>query len=172
MQRKARRVGALVRAVAAVEKEIADNDFETAAVFAGDGTLVLRKAGERAAVHFTRQEVLQMIDAAVFSHNHPRNTSFSLADVDLAWRLRIGEIRVVSQRFLYWMRPPAGGWRQIEWKVIEEMVTEVREQVIQEFQVLLRTGRLTEAEVDLRGWHTIWVRVARRLSLSYARRRR
>ncbi|MGH7964858.1 MAG: hypothetical protein ACRERD_24100 [Candidatus Binatia bacterium] len=172
MQRKARTAEALKRAVAAVEEEIADNDFETAAVFAGDGTLVLRKTGERAAIRFTRQEVLQMIDAAVFTHNHPRNTSFSLADIDLAWRLRIGEVRIVSRNFLYRMQPPVGGWRQIEWQIIEEIVNEVREQVIQEFQTALRTGRRTEAEADLRGWHTIWLRVARRLSLSYARRQR
>jgi hypothetical protein len=172
MPRKARRTRVLVRAVATVEKEIADNDFETAAVFARDGTLLLHKAGERAAVRFLRQEVLQMIDAAVFTHNHPRNTSFSLADIDLAWRLRIGELRVISPHFLYRMRPPPGGWRQIEWQVIEETVTEVRQQVLQEFQALLRLGRLTEAEADLRGWHTIWLRVARRLALSYTRRRR
>jgi hypothetical protein len=162
----------LRRAVAAVEEEIADNDFETAAVFAGDGALLLRKTGERAAIRFTRQEVLQMIDAAVFTHNHPRNTSFSLADIDLAWRLRIGEVRVVSRNFLYRLQPPVGGWRQIEWQSIEESVNEVREQVVQEFQAALRSGRMTEAEADLHGWHTIWLRVARRLSLSYARRRR
>lgn len=109
----------------AVEKEIAHDDFETAAVFASDGTLLLRKAGERAAVRFTQQEALRMIDAAVFTHNHPRDTSFSLADVDLAWRLRIREIRVVTQSFLYRLRPSVGGWRKIEWQVIEETVNTV-----------------------------------------------
>jgi hypothetical protein len=65
--------------VTAVEKEIADNDCETAAVFATDGRLLLRKTGERTALRFTPQEALQMIDAAVFTHNHPRNTSFPLS---------------------------------------------------------------------------------------------
>ena len=172
MQRQGRGRGKLRHAVTAVEKKIADNDFETAAVFATDGTLLLRKTGERASVRFTQQEVLRMIDAAVFTHNHPRNTSFSLADVDLAWRLRIEEIRVVSPSFLYRMRPPAGGWRQIEWKVIEETVHAIHDQVIEEFHSALRVGRLTETTADLRGWHTVWLRAARRLSLSYTRRRR
>jgi hypothetical protein len=158
--------------VTAVEKEIADNDFETAAVFAKDGALLLRKTGERAAIRFTPQEALRMIDAAVFTHNHPRNTSFSLADVDLAWRLRIGELRVVTQSFLYRMRPPVGGWRQLEWKRIEETVNMVYDHVREEFQTALSRGRLTETEADLRGWHTVWRRTARRLALSYTRSRR
>ena len=172
MPRQGRGIGRLGRAVTAVEKEIAHNDVETAAVFASDGTLLLRKAGERTAVRFTQQEALRMIDAAVFTHNHPRNTSFSLADVDLAWRLRIGEIRVVTPAFLYRMRPPVGGWRKIEWQVIEETVNTVHNHVGQEFQAALRAGRLTENEADLRGWHTIWLRTARHLSVSYTRRRR
>lgn len=162
----------LARIVAAVEEEIAGNDFETAAAFTPDGTLLLRKEGERASVRFTRQEVLRMIGAAVFTHNHPRSTSFSLADIDLAWRLRIGEIRVVSRRFLYRLRPPPGGWESIEWRVIEETVNEVRDQIAQELSEQLHRGRMTEAEVDLLGWHTVWRRVARRLSLFYSRRRR
>ena len=172
MQGQVRGGGRLRRAVTAVEKEIAHNDFETAAVFASDGALLLSKAGEQAAVRFTQREALRMIDAAVFTHNHPRNTSFSLADVDLAWRLRIGEIRVVTQSFLYRMRPPVGGWRTIEWRVIEETVNTVYDHVRQEFQAALRRGRLTESEADLRGWHTVWLRTARHLSLSYTRRRR
>jgi hypothetical protein len=164
--------GRLRSAVSAIEKEIACNDFETAAVFADDGMLLLRKAGERAAIRFTPQEALQMIDAAVFTHNHPRNTSFSLADVDLAWRLRIGELRVVTQSFLYRMGPPVGGWRQIEWQNIEETVYAIRNQVISEFQAALREGRLTENEANREGWHTIWRRTARQLSLSYTRRQR
>jgi hypothetical protein len=107
MQWQGRGRGRLWRAVAAIEKEIAHNNFETAAVFASDSTLLLRKTGEGATIRFTQQEVLRMIDAAVFTHNHPRNTSFSLADVDLAWRLRIGEIRVLSHSFLYRMQPPS-----------------------------------------------------------------
>jgi len=163
--------GRLRRAVTAVEKEIAHNDFETAAVFANDGTLLFRKAGEQTAIRFTQQEALRMIDAAVFTHNHPRHTSFSLADIDLAWRLRIGELRVVTQSFLYRMRPPVGGWRQIEWQSIEETVNTVYDHVRQEFQTALRKGHLTETEADLRGWHTVWLRTARHLSLSYTRRR-
>jgi hypothetical protein len=172
MQVRERGGGRLRRAVTAVETEIAHNDFETAAVFAPNGALLLRKAGERAAVRFTQQEALQMIDAAVFTHNHPRNTSFSLADVDLAWRLRIGEIRVVTPSFLYRMRPSVGGWRAIPWQVIEETVNTVYDQVRQEFQAARRRGLLTENEADLRGWHTVWLRAARHLSLSYTRKRR
>lgn len=172
MPKPGRGVGRLRHAVAAVEKEIAHNDFETAVVFASDGTLLLRKAGERATVRFTQQEALQMIDAAVFTHNHPRNTSFSLADVDLAWRLRIGEIRVVTPSFLSRMRPPVGGWRKIAWSVLEDTVNTIHDQVRQEFQAALRAGRLTDNAADLRGWHTIWLRTARQLSVSYTRRRR
>jgi hypothetical protein len=113
-----------------------------------------------------------MIDAAVFTHNHPRNTSFSLADVDLAWRLRMGEIRVVSHSFLYRMRPPVGGWKQIAWTKIEDTVNTVHDHVRQDFQAALRVGKLTENETDLQGWHAIWLRVARLLSLTYTRRRR
>ena len=156
----------------AVEKEIAHNDLKQQLSLPTMATLLLRKAGERAAIRFTLQEALRMIDAAVFTHNHPRNTSFSLADVDLAWRLRIGEIRVVTQSFLYRMRPPVGGWRNIEWQVIEETVNTVYDHVRQEFHAALRRGLLTESEADLRGWHTVWLRTARHLSLSYTRRRR
>jgi len=172
MQQEGRGRGSLRRAVTAVEKDIAQNDYETAAVFAKDGTLLLRKRGERVAIRFTPQEALQMIDAAVFTHNHPRNTSFSLADVDLAWRLRIEEIRVVSHSFLYRMKALVGGWRKIEWKTMEETVTTVHANVVQEFEAALDKGLMTEKEADLQGWHTVWLRVARQLSLSYTRRRR
>ena len=163
---------ALRRAVRRLEEEIAEQGFETAAAFQANGALLLKKSGQRAEVRFAREEAIRMLEAAVFTHNHPRNTSFSLADVDLAWRLLIGEIRVISPRYHYSLQPPVGGWRSVTWKAIEEIVNTTYMQVKQEFEEQIAKGQISGEEADMLHWHTVWTRVAPQVGFSYRRRKR
>lgn len=51
----------------------------------------------------------------VLTHNHPRGTAFSYADLQLAFIANLSEIRAIGtvadgRSFLYVLRRPEGGW--------------------------------------------------------------
>src|SRR5215470_13043683 len=77
----------LTRTIAAMEERIATAPVEHAVVLDERGTLLVNKVGERWEVAFTADEMAQMRGAAVFIHNHPEGTLFSLLDILLAKRL-------------------------------------------------------------------------------------
>jgi hypothetical protein len=163
---------ALRQVVAAVEAEIANNARETVAVFAADGTVLVRKEGTSNRVTFTLEEKLRMRGAALYTHNHPRGTSFSPRDIRNAKLLDLQEQHAVGKHYLYILRPPAEGWRMIAMTELDTAVATVQQQVLQEFQDQIRRGRLSVAQADLSFWHTIWTRVARQCGFHYARRMR
>src|SRR5713226_9485735 len=110
-QRRARMGSSvLARRVTALENPIATAPVERAVVFDEAGAVLVDKEGEHAAVSFTPEEVERMRGAAVFTHNHPGGTSFSLPDILMAKRLNIQHMRVVTERALYMLGAPAAGW--------------------------------------------------------------
>jgi hypothetical protein len=49
---------------------------------------------------------------SIFTHNHPIDYSFSPPDVNSAMRLRTLEMRIVSSKHRYSLKPPRSGWNQ------------------------------------------------------------
>lgn len=108
--------------ISKVENEIRKNkSFETAVVFNELGEEVFRKKGGKTSVSFTPSE-LGFFENNIFTHNHPRGwkakadslrrigNSFSPADVMIAVKSNMAEIRAVTPHYTFTMKRPAGGW--------------------------------------------------------------
>jgi len=163
---------ALVRAVAAIEEKIATAPVEHAVVLGEAGTLFVDKKGERTEVSFTPEEVARMRGAAVFTHNHPEGSSFSLPDILMAKRLNIREMRVVTEQALYVLRPPPAGWPALTLRDLLRAVQEADAEVEERLRTQIRVGRLSKAEANKRHWHEVWTQVSRQVGLHYIRRTR
>jgi hypothetical protein len=160
----------LARRVAAIENLIATAPVERAVVFDAGGEVLVDKAGERAAVAFTAEEVERMRGAAVFTHNHPGGTSFSLPDILMAKRLNIQHMRVVTAGALYILGAPAAGWPALALSDLLRAVQEADAQVEEQFSTQIRAGKLSKTEANRRHWHAVWTQVAQRVGLQYQRR--
>ena len=78
-----------------IESRIRGNPTETAALIGPSGEVVFDKSdGLAGAVHFTEDECARMANATL-THNHPRGTTFSPEDIDLAVGRGLKEIRAV-----------------------------------------------------------------------------
>ena len=105
----------------AKEEEIRYQKHESAFVYDLQGRLLLSKEGEQYEVSFTPEE-LTLMRGNVLTHNHPRGleypdsdprsfgNSFSDDDIFLASVYELAEIRVVTPKQRFSMKPPERGW--------------------------------------------------------------
>jgi hypothetical protein len=161
---------ALAGVAASIEERIAAASVEHAVVLDEAGTLLVDKEGERTEVSFTPDEVARMRGAAVFTHNHPGGTSFSLPDILIAKRLNIREMRVVTEQALYILRPPPVGWPALALRELLNAIQEADAKVEEELRRQIRVDRLSKAEANKRHWHEVWTQVSRRVGLHYTQR--
>jgi hypothetical protein len=163
---------ALARTTIAIEEQIATAPAEHAVVLDDAGTLLVNKVGERREVSFTSDEVTRMRGAAVFIHNHPGGTSFSLPDILLAKRLNIREMRVVTGQTLYVLRPPRDGWPALTLRDLLNAVQAADVEVEERRRAQIQGGRLSKTEANSRHWHEVWTQVAQQVGLHYRKRTR
>ncbi|MDK2126048.1 hypothetical protein [Parachitinimonas caeni] len=97
------------RAIADWEEQIRFKPLEYGAFFDAAGNKHLERQGEPKRIGFTQAELKQVADMT-FCHNHPDALSFSEADVDLARKANLSEIRVVTRYGCYVMVRPQAGW--------------------------------------------------------------
>jgi len=138
--------------------------------FGADGRIVLDKPGQRSLVRFEDDEMDRMFGAAVFTHNHPSDTSFSDDDVELACTLELGELRVVGPTWTHIMRPGPGGWSDRLW--LDRLKDEcLRSQMYvgDGLRDAISSGKVTLQEANAEFWHLVWERTAAILELDYER---
>ncbi|HLK60355.1 MAG TPA: hypothetical protein VKU00_27590 [Chthonomonadaceae bacterium] len=164
------------------ETELRSSRFEAA--FAVDETskVVLEKVGEEAEIAFTEEEIRRLRDASgvIFTHNHPGGwkytpedprhggNSFSPHDIHLVCRAELAEIRVVTPRFRFSMRPSEDGWNEQYWHSTLWPIYHMTDaQVKNELADQALYGVITPLEASARRFHTVWKRVANLLGLRY-----
>jgi hypothetical protein len=81
-----------------IENEIRRDSIETGVFISIDGAILLRRQGEADRVTYLQVELRQM-RGNTFTHNHPGDASFSMADYDAAVFGEIHELRAVSPSF-------------------------------------------------------------------------
>lgn len=81
--------------IRALEEKIKKQDFESAALFDKEGNQLFFKDGQSNFVKFTDEEGAQMKDG-ILTHNHPRNSPFSIEDVETFLDAELYEIRAVT----------------------------------------------------------------------------
>ncbi|MCP1661515.1 MAG: hypothetical protein D5R99_03345 [Methanocalculus sp. MSAO_Arc1] len=84
---------------------IRDEEIEHACVFDEHGTLLERLTGERMRIQFGHRALFCLTNT-IFLHNHPRGSSFSLADIETACVFEMRSMMVVAGRGLDILMPP------------------------------------------------------------------
>lgn len=172
---------ARLRLVRAKEDTIRGLRFESAYAVGADGTVLLDKDGEQYSVTFTDAELaLLRGKGVIFTHNHPRGwdvpesdprrtgNSFSADDIAVACNVEVAEIRAVTPKRRYWMRPPPEGWDMAYWRsTLLPTRTFYNNEVRAEFLKEIRRGTLTPDEAEAQHNHEVWLRVSRDLGIPY-----
>ncbi|AKB37373.1 hypothetical protein MSSAC_2783 [Methanosarcina siciliae C2J] len=149
------------------EKPIKDNDFETAVILDNKGNFIFSKKGNKKSVSFTAEE-LGKVRGNQLTHNHPRNTSFSLGDVKLSSTYNVTEIRACGKKYIYSMKPGETGWNKEYFnKKIKPLYTKHYNEVYSDLFSQAISGEISDEEWDLMQNHMVWERVADELGLIY-----
>lgn len=173
-----------IELVRAKEEEIKFNRFESAFAVDEGGSVVMNRAGEQFHVGFTQEEVdrLRAGRGVIFTHNHPRGwgypadsplragSSFSDTDVRFACQTELAEMRVVTPRHRYFLRPSARGWSLAYWDALLGPSHAHHEADVRRyFRLLIAKQQATAEEAGTETAHEIWTRVATERGLIYGR---
>lgn len=163
------------------EDTIRNQRFETAIAWDADGKEVLVKDGQQYSVDFTEQEAAKL-KGTVFTHNHPRGldypandpramgNSFSIEDIFFASKWEIGEIRAVTPKQRFSMKPPDGGWnKDYLANTLRPSVLAHHANIRVEYLERIARGIMTPEEAEARHYHELWTRVSSELGLHYTR---
>lgn len=152
-------------AVVEAEDEIRKNTNETAIIFDGDGTTLLRKTGEPDNVQFTEDET-KLMKNRVVTHNHPQGTSFSVPDVLMAIDHDIGELRVVGEMFRYSVKASNGWPSKI---ALNAALESIKPKVSKKVATMIHDGAITPQFTLHEALHYTWVEIAATFALIYER---
>lgn len=171
----------LLEIVRGQEDQIRFQLLESVFFWDAQGTLLLTRTGSAEQVSFTRQE-LQAIKPVIATHNHPSGTrylpsdpryashSFSLNDVKVACLTSLREIRVVSPKYRYSLRPSVTGWDEGYFDAtLRPYFEQVRIAVRREFIAQVQARKVLASVAGIELLHTVWSRLARQLGLQYTR---
>lgn len=141
---------------------------ETAIVYDRNGNTAFIKKGEARSVRFTKREVQQM-DGGVLVHNHPEDTTFSPADINMLRAANLSEIRAVTQNGVYHLRRPkvwdeAINTRQKIFEEYEKLEREIEPEIYLQYQ----QGKLTLEEYNKIYQDKILDRLTKKFNLDYS----
>jgi SPP1 gp7 family putative phage head morphogenesis protein len=170
--------------VIAVEEKIRMNkSFETAVLFDANGKEFFRKKGGKSKVGFTADE-LQLFRDSVFTHNHPAGwgypegslmrvgNSFSNADVLVAAKYNVSEVRAVTPYYTFVMKRPKNGWPETD-KIRAVFVSE-NSGVKKYMMGLINKAeqnhhRKTLERASALHFHLVWKRACKKLGIEYTK---
>jgi hypothetical protein len=151
-----------------VEREIRDLAVEHAYAFSGDGELLFHTTDEAdSQVGFNDAE-LALLAGAVLTHNHPGGRSFSEEDVTFAMRVGLAEMRVVTARSRYVLRPPTDGWSWLLLKSFPAVVELERHLLQRQLFSEIASGAMSRRQFELAYHHLLWDRLSRRQLIDYS----
>ena len=156
-----------LRAARASEDAIRDDTRETVIVLDRIGREVLRRQGSRNVVPIYKSE-RELLRGATFTHNHPEDSSFSLADiVDIAAWGNVAEMRAAGSAYRYSMRPGPTGWpaANVIRHAYRQAVPSARSRATRAY----RDGKIGIDQVRVEALHEVWTQVAQELDLVYHR---
>ncbi len=88
-----------------VERNISQNNYETAVLFDEFGNVVFEKQGDLKHVSFDEAEIKKM-KGCVLTHNHPNGSVPTASDINMLRRGVLSEIRACNSRGAYVLRAP------------------------------------------------------------------
>jgi len=148
-----------------LENQIRHDSNETGCFIRDDGHLIIRKSGFPNQVQFSPKE-LANTDGTLFTHNHPKDGSFSVLDVKNAIQQKLTELRVVGPTLRYIMRPMQS-WPSC--RSVDTETNQVIHHITLDVHGYVRSGQLSSRFATLEIQHLIWERVSTKLGLKYIR---
>jgi hypothetical protein len=134
-------------------------------------TVIDHGSGLQHNVHFTPDE-LRALASATLTHNHPKGVSFSPADVRVAARYQLAEMRAAGSRYRYSLRPPKGGWNEHFYQTRVLPSYERHDAPItRHWTARVQRGEVSLGEAETQVLHDIWTAVAKDTGMRYRRSR-
>lgn len=112
-----------------VERNISQNNYETAVLFDEFGNVVFEKQGDLKHVSFDETEIKKM-KGCVLTHNHPNGSVPTASDINMLRRGVLSEIRACNSRGAYVLRAPEKWNKEVSsyesitklyWECMDEM---------------------------------------------------
>lgn len=157
--------------VHAVEARIRTLDHEEGHAFSHTGEVVATGV-PLSPTKLEWSKDLVKLPGNVVTHNHPTDASFSAKDVEFASLTQLAEIRAVGPRFTFSLRPKAGDFTRALWLEHGTEIQVAEEQV----RTLWRKAKVVHgaqsakaAKVLQTQSHKLWLRLSKRLELTYSR---
>lgn len=151
-----------------VERTIRELAVEHAYAFSGDGEqLFCRTTEDESEVRFDA-EALAMLPGAVLTHNHPGGRSFSERDVLFAMRVGLAEMRVVTARSRYVLRPPTDGWTWLLLKSFPAALELERHLLQRRSFGEIASGAMSRRQFELAYHHLLWESLSSRGLIDYS----
>lgn len=140
------------------EKTIRNNNFESAGVFDDAGNVVFKKRGKSREVNFEWYEIEQS-KGKHLTHNHPLDYSFSKEDVHFAIGYELAEIRAVTSKRTFILKPLKYITNKKEMSAFKRTITTTEKQMQRDLSVKVRSGEITKAEYENMYFDELWLRV-------------
>ena len=154
---------------------------EKAFVYDTAGNLLVERIGSADQIQFGSEDIETMQNAkgAIFLHNHPggwnypptniqhSGRSFSRSDMILAAGIKLAEMRAITPRIRFSLRPPIAGWEGITPQDIADAYDLLTSEVRVELIHAVSNGEMTLEEANFWSEHERCKRVAESLGLQY-----
>ena len=142
-------------------------------IFDSKGQFVAEIAGDAKSVGVP-DELKPKLNGGTEIHWHPPGgkrffESFSIEDVTLAAEDNSGQTFVVTENYLYAMRPPRGKWAIALLEEILARYESMENQIERKLIKHIRAGELTVEQAEDEARHLIWKRLAKKTGLRYNR---
>lgn len=171
----------LTQQITKIENEIRMNKgFETAVLVNSKGEILIDKRGKATSVGFSNKECLKMKDC-ILTHNHPRGwgykdnelgrigNSFSKADLKLAVKYDIAEIRVVTPLYTFSMKRPLNGWNDI--RQFDAYYDRINDELRKRLWSKINQKKLTVEKANVLHYHLLNKQLAKELGWEYVKKK-
>lgn len=167
--------GYLSRDMQKLEGDIAPLQHERAAVFDKQGKKLFEKDGKETEVTFSTEEMAKM-RGAVVTHNHPDfggkfsdGGSFSMSDAELMVQTGMAEVRAVTKKYIYRMRPKIVGNTNLTGGTALDFAKRTRAALKSEYADKVKAGKIKQHDFFEEMQHKLWTQVADQGFIEYER---
>jgi hypothetical protein len=143
-----------------VERVLAAQSLEHGFAFAANGHLLFRVTSGRPDQIVIPTALRRQLTAAVFTHNHPGGHSLSEQDLEFAMMSDLVEIRAVTSRARYAIRPPDQGWSYMMRLALRRTVEREKALLVRQLRQQIARGQIDANLAELEFEHRLWSRVA------------
>ena len=138
------------------EQSIKNQKFESAGLYDSKGSLLFKKDGGKDQVKFEWYETHQM-KGNYLTHNHPSDSSFSKADIQVLAGSGLSEIRAVTKTRTFVMKSNKHYTDKKDFSTLKRDISKSERKVMSNLSNKYRNGEITKKQYEEMGWHETWI---------------